>query len=88
MAAAQADAREIDDAVRVGANMAMADTGVDDGELEDELNALVKEVEEEKAAVQKAEAEDKVAALKAPSHSPASQTPREVEEQVKISERA
>lgn len=78
MASAHADAQEIDVAIRTGADMAQADADIDDSELENELNALVKEVESEKAAVQKAEEEEKMArqlssqGLRAPSDIPMS----------------
>ena len=81
LAAAQADAREIDDAVSIGADMAVADAGVDDTELEAELNALAKDAEEEKTAA-------KVAALEVPSHSPVSQAAQEAEEPSKVLEHA
>ncbi|EKM55225.1 uncharacterized protein PHACADRAFT_161171 [Phanerochaete carnosa HHB-10118-sp] len=75
---AQADAREIDDRIRMGADMVQTDAGVDDAELADELDALVKEVEDEKAAAQHAEVEEKLKEM----------TPQETDEQNKVSERA
>src|SRR6267154_5532192 len=48
LAASTADAREIDDAIRIGGDMAATDTGIDDTELEAELNALVAEAEKER----------------------------------------
>lgn len=49
LAASTADAREIDDAIRMGGDMAAAEAGIDDAELEAELNALVEETEKERA---------------------------------------
>lgn len=59
MASANADAREIDDAIRQGTEIAQADAGIDDTELEEELAALVKEAEQERAtaAAEKAQKE-------------------------------
>lgn len=53
MAAANADAREVDDAIQMGAEMAQAETAMDDSELEAELQALVKEVELERTQAQR-----------------------------------
>ncbi|KAG2111664.1 Snf7-domain-containing protein [Suillus discolor] len=50
LAASTADAREIDNAIRMGEDMAAVDAGIDDTELEAELNALVEEAEKESAA--------------------------------------
>lgn len=47
LAASTADAREIDDAIRMGGDMATAEAG-NDAELEAELNALVEETEKER----------------------------------------
>ncbi|KZT09530.1 uncharacterized protein LAESUDRAFT_646919 [Laetiporus sulphureus 93-53] len=47
MASANADAREIDDAIRVGTEVAVSEAGIDDAELEDELKALIQEEEKE-----------------------------------------
>ncbi|KAI0636980.1 Snf7-domain-containing protein [Trametes polyzona] len=81
MASANADAREVDDAIQMGAEMAQADAGVDESELEAELDALVRDVEKEKEKGEAAEAETRkrLAAgdLDAPVHSPAS--PKEAE---------
>ncbi|KAI0093725.1 Snf7-domain-containing protein [Irpex rosettiformis] len=49
MASANADARDIDDVIRQGTEIAQADAGIDDSELEDELAALIKEVEQERS---------------------------------------
>ena len=68
MAAANADAREVDDAIQMGAEMAQAETTVDDSELEAELQALVKEVELERTQAQR----DRLGAdeLRTPMHTP------------------
>ena len=47
MANASADAKEVEDAIRLGGDMAVADAGIDESTLEDELQALVKESEKE-----------------------------------------
>ncbi|OAX38935.1 hypothetical protein K503DRAFT_122340 [Rhizopogon vinicolor AM-OR11-026] len=58
LATSTADAREIDDAIRMGGDMAAAEAGIDDTELEAELNALVEETEKERAeAVEQAVSE-------------------------------
>ncbi|KAI0780948.1 Snf7-domain-containing protein [Trametes elegans] len=77
MASANADAREVDDAIQLGAEMAQADTGVDDSELEAELQALVQDVEKEKAEnVAQAQRERlAVGKLDAPAHNPTQQEP-------------
>ena len=49
LAAANADAKDLDDAIRIGIDVAQTDIGIDDAELEDELSRLVKEGEDEKA---------------------------------------
>ena len=48
LATANADAREVDDAIQLSVGMAQSDAGVDEDELEAELQALVSEVEVEK----------------------------------------
>ncbi|KAG5724008.1 hypothetical protein E4T56_gene11238 [Termitomyces sp. T112] len=48
LAVVNADAKEVDQAVRVGADLAVGVDDIDDGELEEELKALVLESEEEK----------------------------------------
>ncbi|KAG6860404.1 hypothetical protein C0995_011523 [Termitomyces sp. Mi166 len=48
LAEVNADAKEVDDAVRVGANIVVGMDGIDDGELEEELKALTLESEKEK----------------------------------------
>lgn len=47
MASASADAKEMDEAIRLGGDMAVADAGIDESELEDELQALAQESEKE-----------------------------------------
>lgn len=63
LASAIADSKEIDDAVRLGGEVAVAasgvDVGADDDELADELAALV---EEEKAAQAERESKERAAA--------------------------
>lgn len=49
MASVNAEAKDIDEAIRMGVEMAQSDAGIDDSELEDELAALVKEIEHEKS---------------------------------------
>lgn len=61
LASATADAKDIDEAIRIGGDMASADAGIDDGELEDELAAMLEEVEtEKKQELEKQRALDKV----------------------------
>lgn len=43
MASATGDAKEIDDAIRLGGDMAQAELNIDESELEDELKALAQE---------------------------------------------
>lgn len=47
LASANADAKEIDDTIRMGTDMAQADAGIDDTELEEELKTLIQESERE-----------------------------------------
>ena len=72
MASAQADAKEIDDAIRMGADMAQSEAGVDDAELEAELAALVREAKEEQENTQAEERQKQLSAeeLKAPVNQP------------------
>ncbi|KIP08752.1 hypothetical protein PHLGIDRAFT_29423 [Phlebiopsis gigantea 11061_1 CR5-6] len=75
MAAAQADAADIDVTIRMGADMAQTDAGIDDSELQDELATLIKEAEDEKAATRKVQEEETATkmsdkALRVPSHDP------------------
>lgn len=74
MASAQADAKEVDLAIRVGADMAQEEAGIDDADLEDELNALVKEAEEDKTRKEEEKAKLLTAeSLLAPTRAPASE---------------
>ncbi|KAL4253181.1 hypothetical protein ABKN59_004148 [Abortiporus biennis] len=77
MSSAQADFKEIDEAIQLGNTMAEAESGIDDAELQAELDGLVKAVEkeqaEEKERAQAAEAKrvsEKLASgeLKVPTH--------------------
>ncbi|KAI0647042.1 Snf7-domain-containing protein [Trametes meyenii] len=79
MASANADAREVDDAIQIGADMAQADRAVDEDELEAELAALVKDMEREKdeAAVQAQRERLSAGQLNVPAHSPAQHPPVE-----------
>ncbi|KAI0831297.1 Snf7-domain-containing protein [Trametes gibbosa] len=72
MASANADAREIDSAIQMGADMAQADAGVDDDALEAELAALVQDVEKEKSEAGAEEQRKRLAAggLDVPVHQP------------------
>lgn len=65
--AANADAHEVDDAIQLGVGMAQSDAGVDDSELEAELQALVNEVQVEKTR-ERLHAQE----LSTPEHAPAS----------------
>lgn len=58
MASANADARDIDEAIRTGVQ---AEVDVDDAELEEELAALVRESEDTKRAQGQRETEHKLA---------------------------
>jgi charged multivesicular body protein 7 len=49
LAEANDDAKEIEQVIRAGGDLAAAEAGIDDSELELELAALTKEVEDEKA---------------------------------------
>ncbi|GBE82176.1 Snf7-domain-containing protein [Sparassis latifolia] len=55
MTSANIDARELDDAIRMGVDMVQPDADIDEAELEDELKALVKEAEGQKLATAAAE---------------------------------
>ena len=72
MAAANADAREVQDAIQLGAEMAQGDAGVDDADLEAELAALAQQVEDEKALAR----DQQLGApeLRSPTHTPTSPT--------------
>lgn len=89
LASANADAREVDSAIQLGAEMAQADADVDDDALEAELRALVLDVETEKSEAAAEEKRRRLAAgeLSAPAHSPVSQgTPQDAtaQEQKKV----
>ena len=71
LAAANTDAREVDDAIQIGADLAQGETSIDDSELEAELAALVSEVETEKAQTQRARLEAKK--LSPPTNAPLSE---------------
>ncbi|KAI0670392.1 Snf7-domain-containing protein [Trametes maxima] len=79
MASANADAREVDDAIQLGADMAQADRAVDDDELEAELAALVKDVEREKDEAAAQAQRERLAAggLNVPEHPPSPHSPAE-----------
>lgn len=71
LAAANANAREVDEAIKIGGDIAAAETGVvDDADLEDELSELVKEAEREKAEAAERTAVDKLSEAKAPTEMP------------------
>ena len=55
MAEASAQHREIDDMIRQGGDMAIADAGIDESELEDELAKMVEEVKKEEEEKENAE---------------------------------
>ncbi|TFY63276.1 hypothetical protein EVJ58_g3334 [Rhodofomes roseus] len=84
MTSANADAKEIDDAIAMGTDIAQADVAIDDAELEDEWKVLVQEAEREgadKAQAEQAQKEEEearvkqerlaAAALQVPSNKPA-----------------
>ena len=67
MASANEDAKEIDDIIRTGADIAQGASAIDDTELEDEWKALVQEAEKEsvaKAEEEKARKEEEEARVK------------------------
>ncbi|KAH0827029.1 NADP-dependent oxidoreductase domain-containing protein [Lanmaoa asiatica] len=67
LAAANANAREVDEAIKIGGDIAAAEAGVaDDADLEDELNELVKETEREKAEATM----DRLSGVKVPTQTP------------------
>lgn len=76
MASANADAKDIDDAIRMGVDMAQADANIDDADLEAELAALVGDIQAEKAAETKVKEEEELQRrlsnkdLGAPAHIP------------------
>ncbi|TFK91023.1 hypothetical protein K466DRAFT_596452 [Polyporus arcularius HHB13444] len=82
MAAANADAREVQDAIQLGAEMAQADASVDDADLEAELQALVQQVEDEKAHAR--DQQLGVPELRTPTHTPTMEQPAPRSEQEKV----
>lgn len=52
MASASADARDVEDAIKIGGESAAAEAGIDDSELEAELQALIKNSEGEREAAE------------------------------------
>lgn len=71
LAVANANAREVDEAIKIGGDIAAGETSViDDAELEDELNELVKEVEREKAEDGGQTAMDRLSEVKVPTETP------------------
>ncbi|KAF8843549.1 hypothetical protein BDN67DRAFT_896692 [Paxillus ammoniavirescens] len=70
LAAANANAREVDEAIRIGGDIAAAEAGVIDADLEDELNELVKEVEREEAEASERAALDRLHEVKVPVQTP------------------
>ncbi|KAF8136755.1 Snf7-domain-containing protein [Boletus edulis] len=82
LAAANANAREVNEAIRIGGDTAAAETGVvDDAELEDELNELVKEAEREKVEAGGRTAVDRLSEVKVPTETPESRVADEVSPQ-------
>ena len=73
LAAANATAREVDDAIKIGSDMAAAE--IDDSDLEAELKELVKEVEKEKEEVEEMATLEKLHSAAAPEHMPAQSPP-------------
>lgn len=66
LAAANATAQEVDDAVRIGGDMAAAEAGIDNDDLENELKELVKEVERETGEAEERETLDKLQDINVP----------------------
>ncbi|KAJ3552379.1 hypothetical protein NM688_g4178 [Phlebia brevispora] len=89
MASANADAQEIDDTIRIGAEITQGEAGIDEAELEEELNKLVQEEEAEKTKAEEKAAEDlrlKLASMELSTPSKAletSATPERPEDRVK-----
>ncbi|KAG6329260.1 hypothetical protein ID866_9828 [Astraeus odoratus] len=75
LAAANAAAREVDDAIRLGGDMAAVEANIDESDLEDELEELVKEVEREKAETEERTALEKLHAAKAAEQIPVMNVP-------------
>lgn len=72
LAAANATAREVDDAIKIGSDMAAAE--IDDSDLEAELKELVKEVENEREEAEEWTVLEKLQSTAVPEHNPV-QTP-------------
>lgn len=72
MMSAHADAREIDEVIRMGADMAQAEAGIEDSELADELQALVQEAEAKEKAEEERRKMERLheQELRVPSHAP------------------
>ncbi|KIJ16763.1 hypothetical protein PAXINDRAFT_75026 [Paxillus involutus ATCC 200175] len=70
LAAANANAREVDEAIRIGGDIAATEAGVIDADLDDELNELVKEVEREEAEASERAALDRLHEVKVPVRTP------------------
>jgi len=77
LAEVNADAKEVDEAVRIGGDVAIGVEDARDEDLEEELRTLVEEVEREKAD---ANNEQESAATKARLEEPGVQVPSEVAE--------
>ena len=60
MASANADAKDIQDTISIGTELAQGEAGIDDSELEDELNKMIKESEDEKARLETEKAAEEV----------------------------
>ncbi|KAH9946121.1 uncharacterized protein BXZ73DRAFT_36916 [Epithele typhae] len=72
LAAANADAREVNDAIQTNAEIAQGDVAIDDSELEAELQALIREAEVDKSQVQSDRLNQPE--LVPPDHTPADKT--------------
>lgn len=82
MASANADAKEIDDTIRIGTEIAQGEAGVDDIELEEELNKMIQEAADEKAQLEKEQEEElrrKLEILSLPSNAVESIPPEQTE---------
>lgn len=60
MASANADAKDIQDTISIGTEIAQGEAGIDDAELEDELNKMIKESEDEKIRLETEKAAEQV----------------------------
>ncbi|KIM87189.1 hypothetical protein PILCRDRAFT_815664 [Piloderma croceum F 1598] len=85
MASATSDARDVDEAIKIGGDIAAADAGIDESELEEELRALVKESErdreDEAEKEQRARLEEE--RMKVPEQRPDAVDPREPSKEVR-----